>query len=201
MLVGLGAATLTIFLGTAVGATSGYFGGATDAILMRITEFFQILPRFFLALLIVAVFGAGIDRIIIVIGILGWTPAARLARAQFLSLKEQSFVEAARAVGLTRGRIIVRQILPNASPPLIVQGSFDVAQAILLEAGMGFLGLSNPYSLTWGAMLQGSQPYLTTAWWVGVFPGVAIFLTVIAVNLVGDGLTELLDPRFHKKRT
>jgi peptide/nickel transport system permease protein len=140
---------------------------------------------------------AGIDRVIIVIGILSWPSAARLTRAQFLSLKEQNFVEAARAIGLTDFAIITGEILPNASAPLLVQGSLDVASAILVEAGLGFLGLSDPDALTWGAMLRDAQKYFLQAWWVGLFPGVAIFLTVLAFNLVGDGLNDMLNPRLR----
>jgi peptide/nickel transport system permease protein len=197
LIVGLGAALLAILIGTAVGATAGYFGGWVDALLMRLVELFQILPNFFLALLIVALFGAGVDRVIIVIGILSWPSAARLARAQFLSLKEQNFVEAARAIGLSDRAIILGEILPNASAPLLVQGSLDVASAILVEAGLGFLGLSSPDSLTWGSMLRDAQRYLIHAWWIGIFPGCAIFLTVVAFNFVGDGLNDMLNPRLR----
>lgn len=197
LLVGIGAAVVGVGVGTIVGAIAGYVGGATDSVLMRLVEVFQIMPTFFLAILVVALFGPGIDRIILVIGLLSWPISARLARAQFLSLKEQSFVEAARGIGLSDFTIIFREMLPNASAPLIVQGSLEVAAAILIEAGLGFLGLSDPDALTWGSMLQSSRQYLIYAWWVALAPGLAIFLAVMAFNLVGDGLNDYMNPRLR----
>jgi peptide/nickel transport system permease protein len=200
LLVGLGAALLAVGIGTLIGATAGYFS-RLDPVLMRLVELFQVQPTFFLAILIVALFGAGVDRVIIVIGILSWPRAARLARAQFLSLKQQNFVEAARAIGLRDRAIIFGEVLPNAAAPLFVQGSLDVAAAILTEAGLGFLGMTDPDALTWGSMLRDSQRYLIHAWWIGIFPGAAIFLTVIAFNLVGDGLNDMLNPRLRSVKS
>jgi peptide/nickel transport system permease protein len=197
LLVGFGAATLGVMLGTIIGALAGYFDGVLEAFLMRLVEFFQIIPAFFLALIIVSLFGAGIARVILVIGFLSWPISARIARAQFLSLKEQNFVEAARSIGFGHPHIIFREILPNASAPLIVQGSLDVGSAILIEAGLGFLGLSDPDALTWGSMLQDAKQYLQYAWWLGIYPGAAIFLAVVAFNALGDGLNDLLNPRLR----
>jgi peptide/nickel transport system permease protein len=197
--VGLLAAAVAIAIGIVVGATSGFYGGRLDAVLMRITEMFQVMPRFILALVVVALLGGGLDRIIAVIGILSWPPAARLVRAQFLSLKEQEFVEAARSIGVSRPRIVVSEILPNALPPAIVAGSLDVAQAILLEASLSFLGLGDPNAMSWGTMLQEAQRYLRQAWWLSAFPGAAVFLTVLGFNLVGDGLNDALNPRLRER--
>lgn len=200
LLVGLGAATLGVAFGALLGSIAGYFGGLLDSVLMRVVEMFQIVPIFFLALVVIAIFGPGVERTIFVISFLSWPISARLARAQMLTLKEQNFVEAARAIGLSDRALIFGEILPNASAPLIVQGSLEVASAILIEAGLGFLGLSDPEALTWGSMLQDAKRYLIYSWWVALFPGLAIFLSVMAFNLVGDGLNDLLNPRLRSVR-
>ena len=197
--VGLLAALTSSAIGIAVGATAGFYGAWLDAWLMRLTELFQIIPRFFLAMLIVALFGSGIGKIIVVIGILGWPPTARLLRAGILSLKEQQFVEAARAMGVGGVRICVHQILPNAIPPAVVVGSLDVAQAILLEAGLSFFGLGDQNVVSWGSMLFNAQGFLRHGWWLTVFPGAAIFLTVLAFNLVGDGINDALNPKLRER--
>ncbi len=195
LLVGVAAVLTSTSIGTLLGALSGYHGGAIDSVLMRLTEFFQVLPRFFLALVIVAITGPGIGKIVFVIAILSWPPMARLVRGQFTSLTRLEFVEAARALGYPTGRIIFRQVLPNAIPPAVVLGSLDVAQAILLEAGLSFFGLGDPNLISWGTMLNIAQGFLQTAWWMGAFPGLAIFLVVLGFNLSGDFLNELLNPR------
>lgn len=200
LLVGFAAGTLSIVVGAVIGALSGYFGGWFDAILMRICEFFQIVPVLFFALVLVALFGSGIDRVVIVIALLSWPPAARLARAQFLTIKQQDYVEAARSIGLGHAAIIVREILPNAAAPIIVLASTDVASAILLEASLGFLGMSDPTALTWGSMLQDARPNLVHSWWTGLFPGMAIFIAVMALNLLGDGANDALNPRLRGLR-
>ncbi len=199
LLVGLLAAATATGIGILVGAVAGFYGGRVDAILMRLTELFQILPRFFLALVIVALFGQGIGKVILVIGLLSWPPAARLIRAEFLSLRNREFVEAARALGPSDLTIAVRHILPNAIPPAIVTGSLDVAQAILLEASLSFFGLGDPNLVSWGSMLNVAQPFLRRAWWMSVFPGVAIFATVVAFNLFGDGVNDALNPRLRSR--
>lgn len=195
LLVGLGAGFVGIVLGTLVGATAGYVGGAVDSILMRISELFQVIPNFFLAILVVALFGPGIGKVIVVIGVLAWPGVARLARGQFLSMKSLGYVEAARSIGLRDRSIAIREILPNAAPQLVVQLSFDIAAAILVEAGLGFLGLSDPNALTWGALLQDAQRFLLRASWLALFPGAAILIAVASSNLVGDGLNDALNPR------
>ncbi len=196
--VGLLAAVSAGTLGVIIGSLAGYFGGWADALLMRFSEFFQTLPRFVLALVIVALFGSGLLKLIFVIAILSWPQMARLVRAQFLSLREAPFVEAARVGGMSAPAIIFREILPNALAPVIVIISLDIASAILLEAALGFFGLGDPNLVSWGSMLNAAQPYLRQAWWLSLFPGLAISLIVLAFNIVGDGLNEALNPRLRE---
>lgn len=197
--VGVIATATSFTIGILVGSIAGYQRGRLDAVLMRLTEMFQVMPRFFLGLLLVAVTGPGLWKIILVIGILSWPALARLVRAQFLALREREFVEAARAMGFPTGVIIFREILPNALPPCIVVGSLDVAQAILLEASLSFFGLGDPNLISWGMMLNGAQAFLRTAWWVPLFPGLCIFLAVLGFNLFGDGLNDALNPRLRSR--
>jgi peptide/nickel transport system permease protein len=199
VLVGVLAASTASVVGVAVGSLAGYFGGIVDTVLMRVTEAAQVIPKFFLAVLIVALFGGGLDRIILVIGLLSWPPTARTARAQFLTLREQEFVEAARALGFSARHVILREILPNAAPPIVVLLSLDVAQAVLLEAGLGFVGLGDPSVVSWGTMLNDAQAYLRAAWWVSVVPGFAIFALVMGANLIGDGLNDAMNPRLKER--
>jgi len=195
IMVGLLAALTATVIGVIIGALSGYYGGVTDDILMRITEFFLVIPRFFLVLVIVALFGSSIWNVIIVIGILSWPVTARLVRVEYLSIKEKEFVEGARAIGASDFRIILSHILPNATPPIIVSGSLQIARAILLEAGLSFLGLGDPNQISWGVMLYNAQRFLRYAWWTATFPGIAIFLVVMGFNLIGDGLNDALNPK------
>lgn len=197
--VGLLAALTSFTVGVLVGSLAGYYGGVIDQVLMRVTEFFQVMPRFFLALLVVALLGSGLGKTIAVIGLLSWPAVARIVRGQFLALKEREFVESAHAIGFRDSYIILSEILPNALPPAIVQGTLDVAQAILLEAGLSFFGLGSPGTPSWGEMLNRAQPYLRSAWWMSVFPGLAIFANVLAFNLVGDGLNDLMNPELKER--
>jgi peptide/nickel transport system permease protein len=195
LMVGLLAALTSTLIGVIVGSLSGYYGGAVDDLLMRITEFFLVIPRFFLVLIIVALFGNSIWNIIFVIGILSWPVTARLVRAEFLSLREKDFVEGVRAIGASDLRIILYHLLPNATPPIVVSGSLQIARAILMEAGLSFLGLGDPNQVSWGVMLYNAQRFLRHAWWTATFPGLAIFLVVMSFNLVGDGLNDALNPK------
>lgn len=199
LLIGVLAGLTSLGIGLIFGALSGYYGGAVDSVLMRIAEFVQIMPRFFLAILIVAFLGGGVEKTILVIGGLSWPEVARIVRAEFMSLKEREMVEAARAVGFSDRHIILREIMPNALPPAVVQASLDISEAILLAAGLAFFGLSDPGLSSWGEMLNRAQPYLRQAWWMSVFPGTAIFLAVLAFNLVGDGLNDMLNPARRDK--
>jgi peptide/nickel transport system permease protein len=193
--VGFLATAISLAIGVTLGAVAGYHGGGIDSVLTAVTEWVQVIPRFFLALLLVALWGATTWNIVVAIGILSWPLTARLARAEFLALKQREFVTAARAVGLSDGRIMLRQILPNALAPLVVNASLEVGNAILLEAGMSFLGLGDPQAVSWGSMLFNAQGFFRRAWWMSVFPGAAIFCTVLSLNLVGDGLNQSLNVR------
>jgi peptide/nickel transport system permease protein len=195
LLVGLAAALTSALVGTVVGGIAGYFGRLADDVLMRLTELVQVVPRFFLALIVAALFGPSIVTIAVLLGLTFWPGAARLLRAQILSLRNRDFILAARALGVPESRILARHVLPNAIAVVVVTTSLQVGAAILVEAGLGFLGLGDRTVVSWGNMLNAAQPVIRVAWWAAVFPGLAITLTVMAANLVGDGLNAALDPR------
>jgi peptide/nickel transport system permease protein len=198
LLVGFLATAASMALGILIGSLSGYFGGRTDVVLMRATEYVLVVPRFFLALLVVAMLGTGIGKIILVIGILGWPEVARVVRAQFLTFREREFVLAARAIGASHAKVIFREILPNAIPPAVVVASILVARAILLEAGLSFLGLGDPNLISWGSLLSEAQERISASVWLAIFPGLAISLLVLCVNLFGDGINDVLNPKLRK---
>jgi peptide/nickel transport system permease protein len=193
--VGVASALIAVVAGVVVGALAGYFGGWLDALLMRIAEFFQTLPRFVVALIVIALFGTSVFKMIAVIAALAWPQLARVVRASVSTLRQAQFVDAARVAGMGDGAIIVREILPNAAAPIIVLGSLDVAMAIMIEASLSFFGLGDPNHVSWGAMLNDAQEYLRSAWWMSAFPGLAIALTVLLFNMLGDALNDALDPR------
>jgi len=205
--VGIAAMLIAISIGTAIGATSGYLGGAIDHTLMRITDMFLSLPGLPLLLLIVYLFRDALRKtlgpevgvfilIVAVIGGLRWMPVARLVRAQFLSLREKEFVESARSLGASPLRQVVRHVLPNSMGPVIVAGTIDVAAAIIAESTLSFLGLGFPPDIpTWGRILFDAKDNLDFAPHWALFPGTAIFLTVLSINYIGDGLRDALDPR------
>jgi peptide/nickel transport system permease protein len=195
LIVGFSAAAASTLLGVLIGTLSGFFGGVVDNLLMRVTEFFQVIPRFFLALLAVALFGASILNIIIAIGVLSWPVTARLVRSEFLSQRKRYFVDAARMQGASSWNLIFVEILPNVSGVIIVNSTLMVAQAMLLEAGLSYIGVGDPTAISWGTMLYQAQMSLMSAWWMAVFPGLGIFLSVISLNLVGDGLNDVFNPR------
>ena len=199
LLVGFLATAASMALGILIGSLSGYFGGRTDIVLMRVTEYVLVVPRFFLALLVVAMLGTGIEKIIMVIGILGWPEVARVVRAQFLTFREREFVIAARAIGASHAKVIFREILPNAIPPAVVVASILVARAILLEAGLSFLGLGDPNLISWGSLLSEAQERISASVWLALFPGLAISLLVLCINLFGDGINDVLNPKLRKK--
>ncbi len=198
LLVGFLATAASMALGILIGSLSGYFGGRTDVVLMRATEYVLVVPRFFLALLVVAMLGTGIMKIVLVIGFLGWPEVARVVRAQFLSFREREFVLAARAIGASHAKVIFREILPNAIPPAVVVASILVARAILLEAGLSFLGLGDPNLISWGSLLSEAQERIGASVWLAIFPGLAISLLVLCVNLFGDGINDVLNPKLRK---
>lgn len=197
--VGASAAAITVFIGLAVGALAGFYRGWVDEALMRITEFFQVLPPLLLAMVLVMLFSPTLTTIAIAIGVVSWTSAARLTRAEFLRIRELEYVKAARSIGARNARIILRVVLPNAAPPLIVSAALSVGVAILFEAGLSFLGLSDPNVMSWGYLIGSNRPYILDAWWAVTFPGVAIFLTVLAVSLIGDGLNDALNPKLRQR--
>lgn len=197
--VGTAAAALSVFIGISLGATAGYFGGWVDNLLMRITEFFQVLPALLFAMVLVTLFSPSLTTIAFAIGVVMWPQTARLTRAEFLKIRELEYVTAARAIGAKDGRIMWRVILPNALPPLIVSATLTVGVAILFEAGLSFLGLGDPNVMSWGLMIGSNREYILGAWWPVTFPGLAIFLTVFAVSLIGDGLNDAFNPKLRER--
>jgi peptide/nickel transport system permease protein len=197
--VGALSALIAIVFGCAVGAFAGYFGGLVDELMMRVTEIFQVIPRFLLAIVIVALFGAGLEKIVLVIGLLSWPGTARIVRAQFLVLRSEEFVLAAIISGASTLRVIWRHILPNVSPYLIAAAFLQMGAAILVESFLSFLGLGDPGNPSWGLLLQQAQLYLRTAWWMAVFPGLSLALTIFSLNLLGDGVGSLGDPRASRR--
>ena len=197
LLVGLVSTTGAVLFGTALGAFAGFFGGAIDEVLMRLTEFIQTVPTFVLAIVLVAILQPGIGSIILAIAVVSWPPVARLVRAEFLTLRQREFVEAAIVGGLRPWTIVTREILPNAISPIIVMASLMVATAILIEASISFLGLGDPNLISWGYMIGAGRTVLQSAWWISVFPGAAIFLTVLAINMVGEGLNDAFNPHLR----
>ncbi len=187
-LVGL----LVVIIGVAVGAASSWWGGWADDVLMRLTELFQVLPRFFLAVVVAAFFGAHLGLLIAVLGLTSWALLARVVRAEVLSLKQRDFVEAARAAGASDTRLVVREILPNALPVAIAFLGLVLAQVLLIEASLGFIGLGDPNVMSWGYLAGQAQRFLRVAWWMSVFPGLAIAVAVLGLNLLSDALTDVL---------
>ncbi|MCW5854219.1 MAG: ABC transporter permease, partial [Anaerolineae bacterium] len=200
LLVGLTTAFVAAVIGSVVGATAGYFGRRVDDVLMRITELFQVVPRFFLAILVAALFGANLRTIILLLGLTFWPGPARLLRSQVLALRERDFVLAARAVGAPTRVILWRHILPNALPPVIVSAALQVGGAILTEASLSFLGLGERSIVSWGYLLNNAQAFLRVAWWMSAFPGLALMLTVLGVNLLSDGLNDGWNPYLKRGR-
>ncbi|MFO1318719.1 MAG: ABC transporter permease [Burkholderiales bacterium] len=199
LLIGLVATGVALALGVTFGALAGYFGGWVDNVLMRVTELFQTIPAFLFAIVLVAIFKPSVATIVLAIGVVSWPPVARLTRGEFLSLRSREFVQACVAMGMGDARIILLHCLPNALPPIIVTGSLMVATAILTEAGLAFLGLGDPNVMSWGTIIGAGREVLRTAWYVCTLPGVAILFTVLALNLVGEGLNDALNPRLKER--
>jgi peptide/nickel transport system permease protein len=194
--VGVLAMVVSILVGTLVGACAGYFGGAVDSLLMRLTELFIAFPQLFILILLAALFGTSFWTIVLVVGLLRWMPVARLVRAAFLQLKQQEYVTAARTLGASTTRIMWSHILPNSLSSIIVAATLGVAGAVLTESTLSFLGLGIQLpTATWGNMLRAAQNDMTTAPWLAFFPGLFIFLTILSINYLGDGLRDALDPR------
>jgi ABC-type dipeptide/oligopeptide/nickel transport system permease subunit len=198
--IGLGVEVVVVLVGCVIGLVAGYYGGWVDAILMRATDAVMTVPSLVLAIGFIAIFEEpGLDKVFLALILLGWTTIARVVRGAALSLRGREYVQAARAVGVPDLLIIVRHVLPNCAGPLLVAATIGVGSNIVAEAGLSFLGLgAQPPTISWGAMLAEGQTFLTAAPWVAVFPGAALLLAVLGVNLLGDGLRDLLDPRFRK---
>jgi peptide/nickel transport system permease protein len=193
--IGFLATGLAVLVGVAVGGAAGYFGGGVDTGIMRVADVFMSVPALFLILVVVALFGASLLNTALVVGLVTWAPVARIVRGECLTLRARDFVEAARALGATHGRILLRHVLANATPAVIVQGTLLLGQTILIESGLSYLGLGvQPPTPSWGNMVVEGRQFLASAWWVSTFPGVAIFATVLGFNLFGDGLRDVLDP-------
>jgi peptide/nickel transport system permease protein len=195
IIVGVFTAIISTFIGTIVGAVAGYHGGWVDNVLMRTVELFLSIPRLFLALVIVALFGVNLINVILVIGLLSWPPIARIIRAEFLKLRQERFVESARVLGAGGGDIVFREILPNTFHLILIAASLQVPAAIIVEAGLSFIGLGDPNPRSLGLILSDAYPLLRRAWWTAVFPGLTLSLIALSFNLTGDGLNDALNPR------
>lgn len=197
LMVGLVATIVAVSVGTLLGALAGFYRGWVDDALMRFTEFFQTIPTFLFAIVLVAIMSPSRGSIILAIAVISWPPIARLVRGEFMAMREREFVQAAVCLGMTDLAIIFRQILPNVLSPIIVAGSLMVATAILIEAALAFLGLGDPNAMSWGFMIGAGRSFLRDAWWLCAIPGIAILLTVLSINLVGEGVNDALNPRLR----
>ena len=200
LMIGFVSTLAALLIGVPLGAVAGYLGGRVDDLAMRFTELFQTIPSFALAIVIVAILQPSIYSIVLAIALVSWPPVARLVRGEVLSLRSRDYVQAARTLGKTTPRIILSEVLPNTIVPIIVMASLMIATAILLESSLSFLGLGDPNLMTWGYMVGAGRTRLIEAWWISFFPGLAIFLTVLALNLVGEGLSDALNPRLARER-
>ena len=199
LLIGVMASLVASIFGLALGALAGYYGGKLDDLIMRTTEFFLTIPSFVLAVVLVAIFSPTVANITMAIAVVSWPSVARLARAEFIAHRDRDYVLGCRAIGMPDWEIIALQIMPNALPPLIVVSSLMVATAILTESGLSFLGLGDPNQVSWGYMIGVARSVLRTSWWMAAIPGVMILVTVLAINLVGEGLNDALNPRLRTR--
>ncbi len=200
LLIGAVSTVAGLSIGVTLGAAAGYLGGIVDEAVMRFTEFFQTIPSFILAVVLVAILTPSFGSVVLAIAVVSWPPVARVVRAECMTLRTREFVQAAEVLGRSRWSIVLRDILPNALSPIIVLASLMVASAVLLESALSFLGLGDPNLMSWGFMIGAGRSVIRLAWWMSVFPGLAIFLTVLALNLVGDGLNDALNPRVATRR-
>ncbi|WP_047145151.1 ABC transporter permease [Aquamicrobium sp. LC103] len=200
LLIGVVSTLVAVLIGVSIGALAGFYGGRVDDLLMRFTEFFQIIPAFAMAVVLVAIFSPNIVSITLAIAVVSWPGVARLVRAEFLSLREREFVQAAIVIGQSGPRIIMTQVLPNAISPIIVTASLMVATAILTESALSFLGLGDRNMMSWGFMIGAARTMLREAWWMSFFPGLAILLAVLAINLIGEGINDLMNPHLRGRK-
>jgi peptide/nickel transport system permease protein len=198
LMIGVLATLAAVLLGVLIGGLAGFYGGLTDNILMRITELFQTIPFFIFAIVIVAILTPTLPNIVLAISAVSWPPVARLVRGEFLSLRHREFVQASICLGTSDFSIMTRDILPNCVSTIIVTGSLMIATAILIESALAFLGLSDPNLMSWGFMIASGRTFLRNAWWLCAFPGTAILLTVLSINLVGEGLNDAINPRLKE---
>jgi peptide/nickel transport system permease protein len=197
LLIGLVATAIAVLVGVTIGGLAGYYGGRVDSWLMRLTEIFQTIPFFLFAILLLAVLTPSIGNVIIAIAVVSWPPMARLVRGEFIAMRDREFVLACISMGMSHTRIILRHILPNTLSSIIVTASLMVATAILIESSLSFLGLSDPNVMSWGFIIGAGRTAIRSAWWVCAIPGIAILLTVMSINLVGEGLNDALNPRLR----
>ena len=199
LLIGLFASLTATLIGVTIGATAAWFGGWVDELLMRLTEMFQVVPGLVFVLTIVSILGGTVQNITIAVGVVSWTGIARLTRAEFLTLRDREFVQACRAMGMPDWRIVLAEVLPNALPPVIVLSSLAVASAILFESAVSFLGLGDPQVASWGRLVGEGRTLIRSSWYISAVPGVAIMLMVLALNLIGDGLNDALNPKLRNR--
>ena len=200
LMVGLLAVAVSCPIGVVIGLASGFFGGWIDRMLMRFTDIQLAIPTILLAMALVTVLGPGVANLIITLSVTGWTIYARLIRGETLALRDRDFIEATRAAGAGQARIVFRHVLPNVVSPVIVVATFAVGSMVVLEATLSFLGIGVPLRVaTWGSMLSSGRTYLKSAWWITAFPGLAIFVTVLAINALGDSMRDALDPRLRNR--
>ena len=199
LLVGAAASSAAVSIGVLVGLAAGYYRGRVDDVLMRMTEVIQTIPPFVLAIIMVAIFRPSLRTIVIAICIVSWPSIARLVRAEALTLREREFVQAGMVMGMSDARLILTQILPNALTPVVIAASLMMATSILLEAGLSFLGLGDPNVVSWGMIIGAGRDSVRDAWYISAIPGCAIFLTVLGLNLVGEGLNDALNPRLRRR--
>lgn len=199
LMIGCISTAVSLGIGIGLGAVAGYVGGRVDDVTMRFTEFFQTIPSFLLAILLVAIFKPSLVSIIAAIALVSWPPVARVVRAEFLALRQREFVQAAEVLGVSHARIVYQTLLPNALPPVIVLGSLMVASSILTESALSFLGLGDANWMSWGFLVGSGRSVIRIGWWISVMPGLAIFITVLGLNLFGEGLQAWLNPRLSKR--
>jgi peptide/nickel transport system permease protein len=199
LIIGLSAAVVTVLIGVSIGALAGFYRGAIEEALMRFTEFFQVLPTLLFSMVIVALFGASLPMITLAIGLVSWTAVARITRSEFLRIRELEYVMASRASGASSMKLMFKVMLPNALPPIIVQSALMVGSAILFEAGLSFLGLTDPNVTSWGQIIGSNRQYILESSFTVTIPGLAIFITVLAISLVGDGLNDALNPKLRQR--
>lgn len=198
LLVGFSVAAMCLTIALIVGGLAGFYGGALDVVLVKVTEFFQVIPGIVLALVAATLIGSNVGMIVIILGLTMWPGVARIVRAEAMRISQLGYVESQRAAGFSGLRILWSDVLPNAMPPVLVATTMTVARAILAESGLSFLGIGDANRPSWGALLNQAQPYIASAWWMALFPGLCIFLVVLAINMLGDSLNDALNPSIGK---